>query len=312
MSKPSLWAVRLIVLGAFAATVWLCGPRAAAVLAAKLDGASRPGPRVALDRVGFAERPDWLDQPLLVAVAEAVSPWLSDEVGILDEATARRVRDGLETVPWVCEASIERLFPDRFRVQLALRRPVLAVRSGDDDPLCLVDKDGVVLPWVDTPLPVLRLYREGGSPTMSIVPGEASAEARVRVAAAIACEWRDELAPLVDGCPALDEIDATNLGERWIRGPEYPEVRVTLVRHDGAPVVFGYGRPVDSPMPRVPVRSKAHVLQQILGRHPGLDGLVAGDLRFVRRWADYLQPRAPGVRDPNGPWKELVPVPAGR
>ncbi len=75
----------------------------------------------------------------------------------------------------------------------------------------------------------------------------------------------------------------------------------------GLPVVFGDGRPVDSPLNRVPVRRKAEVLEQILKRHENLEELVAGDLRFSRRWADYLQPRKPGVPDPNGPWKELLP-----
>jgi hypothetical protein len=31
------WAVRIFVLAAFALTLWLCGPRAAAVLAARLQ-----------------------------------------------------------------------------------------------------------------------------------------------------------------------------------------------------------------------------------------------------------------------------------
>ncbi|HEX5053839.1 MAG TPA: hypothetical protein VFZ65_18820 [Planctomycetota bacterium] len=309
-SAAPRWAARILVLGAFAVTVWLCGPRAMAVLAAKLDQTGRNSPGVALDRVGFVSRPDWLDNPLLLAMSAAVSPWLRDEVPILDEALARRLRDGLATVPWVRDASIERVFPDRFQLHLALRRPVLAVRTAEGAPLCLVDRDAVALPWVDTALPVVVLYREGGAPTMAFEAGAVVTESRVRAAAAIAVEWRDELAPLVAGCPPLLEVDATNLGERWLRGPSYPEVRVKLRRADGAGVVFAYGRPVDSPLARVPVRTKASVLEQILGLHPGLQGLVAGDLRLLRRWADYLQPRAAGVRDPIGPWSEL-PVPRG-
>lgn len=307
MTASSRWAVRLCVLGAFAVTVWLCGPRAAAVLAARFQIAAQHGPTVALDRAGFAERPDWLDPPLLLAVSTALSPWLSDEIGLLDEAAGRRLRDGLLSVPWVSDVGIERVFPDRLRLRCGLRRPVLAVRTADGEPLCLVDRGAVMLPWVDTALPTLFLYRDGGMPTISVAAGEASDEPRVRVAAAIACEWRDELAPLVHECPPLIEIDATNLGERWIRGPEYPEIRVVLRRADGAPVVFAYGRPIDSPLPRVPVRTKAMVLQSVLAQHPGLAGLVAGDLRFSRRWADYLQPRAPGVQDPFAPWKQLPP-----
>jgi hypothetical protein len=70
-------------------------------------------------------------------------------------------------------------------------------------------------------------------------------------------------------------------------------------------VVFQYDRPVDSPLPRVPVKTKAEVLAKILARYPRLDGLVAGDLRMSQRWADWLQPRGAGLRDPEGPWNEL-------
>jgi len=296
------------VLGAFAVTVWLCGPRAAAVLAAKMQSAEENSPKVALDRVGFVRLPEWLEQPMLLEVSEACSPWLSDEVGILDERSGRKLRDGLRTVPWVRDVRIERVFPDRFRLHLELRRPVLAVRSADGQPLCVVDRDGVALPHVELALPYVQLYREGGSPTMAVVPGDVCDEPRVHAAVGVANEWRERLAPIVARCPTLVEIDATNLGERWIPGPQYPEVRVTLRRHDGAPVVFGYGRPVDSPLPRVPVRNKAAVLSSVLQQHEGLDGLVAGDLRFRRRWADYLQPRAQGVRDPYADWKQLPPA----
>jgi hypothetical protein len=70
-------------------------------------------------------------------------------------------------------------------------------------------------------------------------------------------------------------------------------------------VIFAYDRPVDSPMPRVPVATKAAVLGKVLGKHPGLRGLIAGDLRLQNRWADYLQPRDPGVPDPDGAWNTL-------
>lgn len=294
------------MLSAFALTVWFAGPRAMDVLAARFDHAAKQSPPVALDRVAFGERPAWMDQKLLLAVSHALSPWLVDDVPILDDHGQRRLRDGLASVPWVAEVGIQRLFPDRLRLQVALRRPVLGVRTADGEPLCLVDRDGVELPWVDTPLPVVFLHREGGNATMPVTLGTRCSERRVVAAAAIALEWRDQLAPLVPGCPALLEVDTTNLGERWLRGPSYPEVRVKLARRDGAGVVFAYDRPVDSPLSRLPVATKAEVLRNILQRHVGLDGLIAGDLRLQKRWADYLQPRPAGARDPNEPWTHLM------
>ena len=286
-------------------TVWLCGPRAVEVLAARYQQATEQSPRVDLDRVGFVREPEWLTGALMVAVARDLGAWLQDGIPILDEVRCRRLREDVEKSSWVRGVELERVFPDRFRLALDLRRPVLAVRDGDGAPLCLVDRDGIALHWVDTPLPAMRLHREGGSPSMRFAVGRVCEEPRVVAAAAIAVEWRDALAPLVPNCPTLLEIDTTNLDERWMRGRSYPEVRVMLRRDDGATVIFGYGRPVGSSLPRVAVASKALVLAKILGRHAGLQGLVAGDLRFKNRWADYLQPRAAGVPDPDGPWSQL-------
>lgn len=302
-SAPARWVVRIVVLGGFALTLWLCGPRAAEVLAAKFRPEASLSPHVELDRVGFVARPEWMDTPLLLAVSAGLAPWLHGEIAILDEESTRELVAGLRSVAWVHDVGVERVFPDRFRVRVELRRPVLSVRDAEGTPLCLVDRQAVVLPWVDTPLPTTFLHREGGAPTMANEPGKVANDARVKAAAAIAVEWRDAIAPLVASCPRLVEVDATNLGERWLRGPEYPEIRVKLARNDGAAVVFAYDRPVDSARVRVPAQTKATVLGNILGKHPGLEGLVAGDLRLVRRWADYLQPRASGVRDPIGPWK---------
>ncbi len=296
----------MFVVGAFALTVWLFGPRAVAVLEARMRTDQATSPPVTLDRVGYVNCPAWLDRPLLLAVSAALSPWLADEVPILDEDLARRLRDGIATVPWVAAARLERVFPDRFRIELDLRQPVLAVRSADGEPLCLLDREGTMLPWVDTPLPATYLYREGGGrPSMTVVAGQIAPDPRACAAAAIAVEWRDELAPLVANCPPLLEVDATNFDERWARGPSYPEIRVKLGRHDGQPVVFFYGRPVGSRRDRVPVRTKATVLGRILALHPGLDGLVAGDLRLQNRWQEYLQPRESGTSDPLGPWADL-------
>jgi hypothetical protein len=306
-SSASRWTVRIFVLGAFALTVWLCGPRAAAVLAARFERTAQNSPSVVLDHVGFVSRPDWMDSPLLLAMSADLGPWLQDEVPILDEVASARLRDGLQSVPWVREATIERVFPDQFRLRLELRRPVLAVMAGDGSKLFLVDKDGTALPWVDTPLPTMSLYREGGASSLKFEPGRPVNESRVRAAAAIAVEWRDEFAPLVANCPELLEVDATNLGERWMRGRTYPEIRVKLRRDDGAGVIFAYDRPVDSVLPRIPVRTKATVLGKVLAKFPGLHGLVAGDLRLVNRWADYLQPRGQGVPDPDGPWTDIEP-----
>lgn len=301
-----LWAVRVFVVGAFALTIWLCGPRALDVLAARYQQATAQSPLVELDQVGFVHEPDWLHGPLLLAVMADIGPALQDSIAILDEPASLRLKAGLEASPWIRRVDLTRQFPDRFRLAVELRRPVVAVEAEDGELLGLVGADGRALaPVAGTDLPVVRLYREGGFTRIRMEPGAPVAEPRVLVAVGIALEWRDELAPLVPAAPRLLEIDTTNLGERWMRGRSYPEVRIKLARADGQPVIFGYGRPVDAELPRVSVATKATVLANILAKHPALVGLVAGDLRFVNRWADYLQPRGPGVPDPDGPWSNL-------
>ncbi len=312
IARTLRWAVRLVVLSAFAATLILWGPQAVAVLAARLERTPQHSPLVALDRVGFVGQPDWMDRALVLAVATDLAPWLADDLPILDDAGCRRLADGLRSVPWVREATLARVFPNRFRLQLELRRPVLGVRTGAGEPLCLVDRAGTALPWVDTPLPVVWLHREGGADRVPFTLGQPVAEARVVAAASVAVEWRDQVAPLVPGCPALLEVDTTNLGERWRQGRPYAEVRVKLQRQDGEGVVFAYDRPVDSPWPRVPAATKAAVLRSVLGLHPGLEGLTGGDLRLIHRFREYLQPGSPGAADPDGQWADLGAADAGR
>jgi hypothetical protein len=293
------WLLRAAVWLGFLGVAIALGPRAVSVLAARLGSGSRHSPQVDLDLVGFAARPDWLDGPLLLAVSRDLQPWLQGRLAILDENGARQLLAGLGTVPWVADAGLERVFPDRFRVRFGLRRPVLAVRDSQGAPLCLCDRQGVVLPWVDgLQVPVTVLRREGGSGTLHGPAGEVAGDDRVPAAAAIAVEWRDEFAPLVPGCPRLLEVDTTNLGGRWALGGEpgslessYPEVRVVLQRNDGAPVVFGYDRPVGAVLARVPVADKAALLRAVLAEFPVLQGLVAGYLRRPVRWRSLLQPR---------------------
>ena len=287
------WVARIVVWSAFVAVLWTLGPRAYAVLMGRVEAAPRGGPAVDLDRVGIADRPDWVTDNLLVAIARDLQPWLNGPLPVLDEAPARELLTALQQVPWVVDAHLERVYPDRFRIRFGLRRPVVAVRDERGRPLCLADRHAILLPWVDhVPVPDVVLRRDGEqSGSMAGSLGEVAPDRRVRAAVDIALEWRDQLAPLVPDTPDLVEIDTTNLGYRWVHGIDYPEVRILLRGQDGARIAFGYGRPVDSRKPRVSVETKAFVLRGILAEKPGLAGLVAGDLRFRNRWRAWLQPR---------------------
>lgn len=52
-------------------------------------------------------------------------------------------RRGLEALPWVEQASVQRILPNRIRVEVTERTPVAFLRSGTD--LSLIDAHGVIL-----------------------------------------------------------------------------------------------------------------------------------------------------------------------
>jgi cell division protein FtsQ len=52
-------------------------------------------------------------------------------------------RESIETLPWVEEAHVQRVLPNRIRVEITERAPVAFLRTGSD--LSLVDAQGIVL-----------------------------------------------------------------------------------------------------------------------------------------------------------------------
>lgn len=290
----SVWPARLVVLLTLGVVLWVAGPKAYHVLAARLDAAPDGGPLVDLDLVGFGERPDWLKGPLLLAVARDLSPRLAEKVHLLDRAAAQRVERRLLASPWVKGVRLREERPDRFQVSLDLRRPVVEVEAPGGR--LLVDRDGVCLPPArpssGLPRVVLTgLPEYGGRTGPAVRFGMPHPDPAVRAAAAVAVEWRDEMVPLVPGAPPLVEVDTSNLDYRFLDEARVSEVRVGLRREDGGVVYLAYGRPPGARLERVPVATKARVLQRILDHAPGLMGLRGGDLRFENRWRDWLLPQ---------------------
>jgi hypothetical protein len=303
----SVWLVRAVVWTAFAATLVLAGPRAWRIASARVAAlrASAPIATVEVGRVGFGRTPAWLRGDLLLAVLEDLAPRLgrgresqragvavdADAIGLLDEAGAQALTSRLQGSPWIESLALRRRFPDRFLVDVVLRRPVLEVRRARGEPACLlVDGRGICLPAVAVAgLP----FTVPVDPAPATAPGTLHPDAGVRAAAAVAQEWRTEVLPEVGAAPPLAEVDATNLGYRFLADRRWSEVRIGLSRADGATVWFDYDHPPDSPLPRVASAEKAAVLRAILAEFPDLRGLERGDLRMVKRWRDWLRPRPP-------------------
>ena len=121
--------------------------------------------------------------------------------------------------------------------------------------------------------------------------GQLHPDPRVLAAAAVAREWRDEVAARLPEAPPLCEVDASNLDYRYLADRQTSEVRVALRRADGGVARFDYGHPPGQPWPRVAVADKVQVLRAVLSRYPGLAGVERGDLRFVNLWEDWLRVR---------------------
>ena len=334
-SRASLW---FGIGSLFVLVSVLAGPRALANISAQWSGQSLPAVgqvaggkdsrvgresarpaytssvEVDIGRVGFAMSPEWMHGDVALAVMESLGPALDGPLDLMDEAGAQALRARLQGNPWVRYVGLKRRYPDRFQLELELRRPELAVRSesaarsgeelstgseaGDDGGvLAIVDRDGIVLPLhpADPALPWTFLEQPNplarpGEPQSPIPSGAPFPDPRILAAAAVAAEVRREFRALCPDMPPLAAIDANNLDYRYVAGRGFSEVRIALRASVGRLVWLAWGHAPATDAPRVPVATKADVLRQILVERPGLTGLARGDLRFANRWRDWLIP----------------------
>lgn len=310
------WLLRILVLAALALTLWFAGPRALAVLRARVaDASTRESAPIDLGRGRFVRVPAWAAgrDPASDALRLAIASDLVERLDgggritalrMLDDAGAGELAARLQQSPWVLAVRTEREFPDRLRVELDLREPVLLVQraAADGTPLdeALVDARGICIPPVrgyparagsaGPTLPLTVLVGDPPPPVerRAVLAGAVHPDRRVPAAAAIAAEWKREFVALCPEAPPLLEVDASNLDYRYLAGRRWAEVRVGLQAADGELVWFDYGRPPDSPLPRVPIADKVAVLRAILAEHPGLTALSRGSLILRNTWRSEL------------------------
>lgn len=307
----SPWLPRLLVLSALVLTLVIAGPRAWRAVAARIEaqaaGSAARSPLVATDRLGSIDGPPWLRGDLLRAFLTDLEPLLRGSVRIMDEPAARALRERLLTSAWVRSVSIDRAFPDRFRVHFDLRRPVarlIGSAAEGSHTLAVFDADGVPLPTRGVELPELPIVAlEGAAPAFdrtTLEAGVASVDRRILAACAVAAEWRDELAPLLPEVPALRAIDPRNVDYGLVADPHYARVLVGLQRGTGGSGDQQRGREVDAGLAwfhhgvaqrhggAVSPATRAEVLRQILAERPGLVGVDGGDLRLRNLWRNSL------------------------
>jgi hypothetical protein len=296
VAAPGPALCRVVVLVAFAATLCFAGPRALAVLARRSAVSAAAGPRVELGRAAVLETPEWLRGPLLASVLRTVEPELRGAIALTDEAQALELGRRLEQRPFVERATVARRYPDRFVLELRVRRPVATLCDADGAPQALVDADGRALPLPAGEIELPRILLRPALRLERLAAGEVVGDPRVLRAVKVVVEWRDRIVPEVAAAPRLCAVDASNLGHAFVADPETSEILVVLAGGTGEEVVFHYGRAGDDGG-AVPAATKAWVLGRVLAAYPGLGGLAGGDLRLRNRWADCLLRRGGAVAD---------------
>jgi hypothetical protein len=312
------WAFRLIVLSAFAATVWFAGPTAWRRVGGWLgDGAaartsstetsnaetsntetSSSATTVDPRRVQAVSGPRWMGSDYassLLRELDGVTATAPD-FDLRDLAAVEAFRKTLTTLPFASGVEIERLRDGRVRAYVTLRRPELELRTVSGGAFATVDAHGVLLPPVggeDGDLPACELPDGTERVVGAVVQhGERFPDDRVVAAAAVAHEWRVEFSEPARAAnielPALGAVDASNLGLMRLPAP-WSEVLVGLERGDGRGLAwFAYGRAPDDPRERVSIAVKRRVLMGVLKLHPGLRGVQRGDLRMENTWRDWI------------------------
>lgn len=150
-------ALPLTLLALYAAGVWclwqFAASRSACPTAAEAD----------------ARRCPWLAAADVAAINEAAR--LPAGATMFERDVCRRVAEAYAGNPWVEQVvSVQRRFPDRFEIALAIRQPVACVGRGGR--YYLVDRYGCRLPTPETPRPAAGYPLIDGIATPPPAPGE--------------------------------------------------------------------------------------------------------------------------------------------
>ncbi|MDA0932272.1 MAG: hypothetical protein O3C51_02330 [Planctomycetota bacterium] len=284
------WAVRVLVVGGLVATLWFAGPRAWRIASARFALDVQDSVVVPLDRLGAVATPPWVDGPVLRAVLEDLEPRLRGEIALMDEDGARAAKARIAESPFVRDVRFERRFPDRFLVDVDLRRPEVEVVS-EGRRVAALDGAGVVLPPGPLPLGLPRVGVDGFVPAVPLASfeyGRAVPDPRLAAAAAVAQEWREKITPAIGaGAPRLAHVDPRNVGWNYVADAKTSRIVVGLERVDGAVAWFHNGLAEVDGGP-VSADQRAAVLAAVLQEHPGLGAVLRGDLRLRNLWRDYI------------------------
>jgi hypothetical protein len=258
------------------------------VLAYKLAALAMAQPRfqVSPESLVTEALPAWMPAP----VAEAVRADLRalPPVSIFSPSLESTLVERLTASPWIAGVPrIERMFPNRVRIEIDVRRPVAVQRDGDDR--LLLDADGRVLhresARTPAPFPYPVLAIEGTRAPKPPRPGEVATDDRVRSAVYASAEILDHLALWRERLPDV-HLAAIDL-DRDEKGTVAMPGEVILVTRGG--VRIRWGRPARSEhfgLLEPPIERKIDYLARVNAHFPGLFGVdevwVAGEYPSYR------------------------------
>jgi len=245
------------------------------VIAHQLAGVAMTHPRfqVRSDTLVSEITPRWLPDSLAQQLREDLRGLPT--VSIFDPALESKLVAGLSQSPWVGEVRrIERIFPDRVRVDLSLRRPVAACNVGEVR--VLLDEDGRALARESvrkpTAFPYDVLHIEGVKLDQPPAAGDLCGQEGVRAGVLAAAEllaheslWRDRVPDV--------RVRAVDVARRG-RTEAAPDGEVFL--RTRSQVLIRWGRPAKAETYGIlepPVAAKIDNLARVNELYPGLRGL---------------------------------------
>jgi hypothetical protein len=256
---------------------------------------TRPEFMVDPTRIALEERPSWWEGALARPFLKNLAECSSGPFSVFDAASARALSERWRQVPGVADVRLERVFPDRYRVSLSLSRPEgwVADRGGKK---LLVDRHGRRLHDPDLPEEEVAAFfaalpRLTGGAADAPAIGLPFEEPFVEAAAATAAEYRSEFEGSLGFPLRLLEVDASNLGYRYIADPRRAEVRLLVGAADGGVCRLEWDHPPGSTGRRVPVEVKVEVARKIAAEHPGFEGVASADLRLRNTWSAWVRMR---------------------
>jgi hypothetical protein len=246
---------------------------------------------LASERIANAARndPRFMVDPTLL-VQQALPHWMPNEVvtnvrehlrkvrprSIFAENFEDDLRSELRAASWWIEdvGRVERLFPNRVRVDLVMRKPVATIDRGDQ--CVLVDADGRVLYTEPRSRPTSfvigpRLQIRGAAEDKSLELGAIASDPQVVAGARVAAEVLSQCSSERRILPRV-QIIAVEVVHPTIGLGAIPGI-VHLVTDRNVLIRWGRARSDPSGSTEQPVERKLKALERVEARFPGLSGL---------------------------------------